>query len=219
MRLVWTALVALLPAAGATQQVQFGIEAGVPVTQFLSAFPPNRFDTYVPHTGRYIAGVTTEARLTRRVSVGVEALFRHGSYDNGGFQPCCADFASHTNVRDWEFPVLARYHLRAERRVSVFVTAGAAVDWLQHMKQVTVVSYYYGGSSVSDNSQPVELSQRVVAGIVAGGGVDAHLHRVHLEPEFRYTFWTQRHFGASESSNYGLFSNRNQAEVLLEIKF
>jgi hypothetical protein len=99
------------------------------------------------------------------------------------------------------------------------VTAGAAVDWLPHMRQVTAVSPFIGPSSTFSTSQPIELSQRTTAGVVGGGGVDVRLRRLHVEPEVRYTFWTRRHFGEPSPSYYGLFSNRNQVEVLLGIKF
>jgi hypothetical protein len=56
----------------------------VPITQLLTAGPADPFDFYIVHTSPYIAGVTAELRLTPRVSIGVDALMRHSSYDNSG---------------------------------------------------------------------------------------------------------------------------------------
>jgi hypothetical protein len=59
---------------------------------------------------------------------------------------------------------------------------------------------------------------------VTGAGLDLRLHRVHVEPEVRYTYWTRRHFGNPTPvipalGTPSLFSARDQVEVLLGITF
>jgi hypothetical protein len=209
---------ALTAVAAGAQQFRFGVEAGVPIAQPLAAGPPNPFASYLVHANPYIAGATAELRIAPRVSLAVDALMRHFSYDSSGkYVPGQSVYTSRTTSNHWEFPLIARYRLRSGKALSPFVNAGAAADWLQDMRQVTTVTYFIGGASTISASQPSELRRRTVAGIVGGGGVDARLHRIHLEPQVRYTFWTQGHF--LDPSNNTLWDNRNQVEFLLGITF
>lgn len=100
---------------------------------------------------------------------------------------------------------------------------GIALDWLQRLKQVTTESYFIGGSTPTtiSTSQPSELQRRTTVGVVMGGGVDVRLRRLHVEPEVRYTWWTQRHFEAPSALFFvpPLQSNADQVEVLLGITF
>jgi hypothetical protein len=204
-------------ASAGAQPFSFGAEAGMPIGQLLSAGPAGPFAAYVVHTNPYVVGGSAEIRIAPRFSVGVDALLRHWSYDNQGkSDPGFSVFTSRTTANAWEFPLVARRRFRSGKPVSPFAETGAAVDWLQHMRQVTTVSNFLGGSSTSSTSQPPEVQRRTMAGVVAGGGVDVRLRRLHVEPEVRYTCWGWRHFAEPGSA---LWSNRNQVEVLLGIAF
>ena len=64
-------------AAGAfCQPFSFGVKAGVPLTDFLSA-TENQNVRYVTATNRYIGGVTAELHLPFGLGVEVDALYRH----------------------------------------------------------------------------------------------------------------------------------------------
>jgi hypothetical protein len=204
-------------AAGA-QRFSFGVEGGAPVTQPLAVGLPNPFATYVVNSNPYVVGACAEIRITPRFGIGFDALMRHFSYDaSGRYVPGISTFTSRTTANAWEFPLLGRYRFRGAKPVSPVVTAGAAADWLQGMRQAATVSTFIGGVSTIAASQPSELQQRTVAGLVGGGGVDVRLRRIHFEPEVRYTFLAGRHFQAP--GNGTMWDNRNRVEVLLGIVF
>ncbi len=227
MRSLPAVLVLLSAVPAGAQQFWFGIKGGVPVTQILTAGLGGPFDAYTVHTNPYAAGATAEFRLTRGLSIGVDALMRHWSYvDRGKYDPGMSDYSTRTTANDWEFPFLARYRLRPGKMVAPFVNAGAALDWLQDMREVTTVNYFIGGSTPTTFSTypPQELQHRTTAGLVTGAGLDMRLHRIHVEPEVRYTYWTRRHFGNPTPvipalPTPSLFSARDQVEVLLGITF
>lgn len=191
----------------------------MPITQPLAAAPPYRQAIYSLYPNPYVVGATAEFRITPRFGIVVDALMRHYRYDGKGqYTGGYSGYSSHTTMNAWEFPLLLRYRFRSGKAVSPFVNAGEAIDWLQHMRQVTSTYYYYGGGSIVWTAPPSELQQRTVAGIVSGAGVDVRLPRgLHLTPQARYTFWTQGHF--LDPSQYVLWEKRNQVEFLLGITF
>ncbi|MGA3017093.1 MAG: outer membrane beta-barrel protein [Bryobacteraceae bacterium] len=228
MRSFPVVLVLLAAVPAGAQQFWFGVKGGVPVTPILTAGIGDPFNAYTVYTNPYIVGATAEIRLTRGLSIGVDALMRHWSYlDRGKYQPGFSVFSSRTTANDWEFPLFARYRLRRGKAIDPFVNAGAAVDWLQGLRQSTTVTYFIGGSTPTTFSTypPQELQRRTTAGVVGGGGVDLKCGRVHVEPEVRYTYWTGRHFGNPSpvlpALGYvpSLDSARDQVEVLLGITF
>jgi len=218
-------LVAAVPAGA--QQFWFGVKAGVPANQLLTAGIGDPFNAYNVYTNPYIVGATAEVRIAGGLSIGVDGLMRHWNYlDRGKYNPGMSSYASRTTANDWEFPVFTRYRFRHGKRFALFVNAGAAVDWLQDMQQNTTVTYFIGGSTptnLSTNS-PQELQHRTTVGALGGAGLDLKLGPIHFEPEVRYTHWT-RHFGNSSpvlpTLGYvpSLYSTRNQVEVLLGVTF
>src|ERR1035438_6639783 len=58
--------------AGA-QQFWFGVKGGMPFTPILTAGIGDPFNAYTVYTNPYIVGATAEIRLTRGLSIGVDA--------------------------------------------------------------------------------------------------------------------------------------------------
>jgi hypothetical protein len=57
----------------------------------------------------------------------------------------------------------------------------------------------------------------VVAGFVAGGGLELRIGRIHVSPEVRYTRWFSQNF-TNSGYEYGILqSNQNQAEFLVGV--
>jgi opacity protein-like surface antigen len=202
----------LAGAAGAfCQPFSFGVKAGVPLTDFLTA-AENQNVSYFTTTNRYIAGVTAELRLPFGLGVEVDALYRHLNYqESSGTVPV----ASSTTASDFEFPLLGKYRFPMIKVVHPFVDAGLAFDSLAGVKQ-EIASVVNGIASAIGTSNPIELHNTTTRGFVIGGGIDIHFLVIHILPEIRYTRWGAQHFF---DVNGLLHSNVNQGEFLLGITF
>jgi opacity protein-like surface antigen len=200
----------LAGAAGAfCQPFSFGVKAGVPLTDFLSAAESGSV-SYVTATNRYIGGVTAELHLPFGLGVEVDALYRHLNY-----QQSSSTLAAGTTASDFEFPLLGKYRFPKIKVVHPFVDAGVAFDSLAGVKQ-EVTTVVNGIISTSSTSNPSELHNSSTRGFVIGGGIDIHFLVIHLLPEIRYTRWGARQFF---DVNGLLHSNVNQGEFLLGITF
>ena len=171
----------------------FGLKAGVPLNDALSA-DPNAAIPYVENTHRYIIGPFVEVRLPSRFSVEVDALYR--SYDYRETLANWIGAPASVSPGAWEFPVLARKALFGGP-IQPYVEGGVALSHL----------------SVSD---VVELNHRNNYGIVVGAGVSLHLGLFRIAPELRYNGWAFKDFDSPTGS---LQSNRNQVAVLVGISF
>ncbi len=170
----------------------FGLKAGVPLNDALSADPTAAIP-YVENTHRYVIGPFVEVRLPSRFSVEVDALYR--SYD---YRETLANWFAPASVSPgaWEFPVLARKALLGGP-IQPYIEGGVALSHL----------------SVGD---VVELNHRNNYGIVLGAGVSLHLGLFRIAPELRYNGWAFKDFDSPTGS---LQSNRNQVAVLVGIGF
>jgi len=170
----------------------FGLKAGVPLNDALSADPSSPV-AYVESTHRYIIGPFVEIRLPARFSVEVDALYR--SYE---YRQSPGDFIVARSVSPgaWEFPVLARKALLGGP-IQPYIEGGVALSHL----------------SVAD---VLELNHRNNYGIVLGAGVSLHLGLFRIAPELRYNGWAFKNFDSPLGS---LQSNRNQAAFLVGISF
>ena len=197
-------------AAGAfCQPFSFGVKAGVPLTDFLSATQSQNV-SYFTTTNRYIAGVTAELHLPFGLGVEVDALYRHLNY-----QESSSTIATGTTASDFEFPLLGKYRVPMIKVVHPFVDAGMAFDSLAGVKQeITKVVNFTGVATSTSN--PLELHNTTTRGFVVGGGIDIHFLIIHILPEIRYTRWGAQHFF---DVNGLLHSNVNQGEFLLGITF
>jgi opacity protein-like surface antigen len=170
----------------------FGLKAGVPLNDALSADPSAPI-AYIENTHRYVIGPFVEVRLPSRFSVEVDALYRSYDYRQlGAFVAAAAPVSPGA----WEFPVLARKTLFGGP-VQPYIEGGVALSHL----------------SVGD---VVELNHRNNYGIVLGAGVSLHLGLFRIAPELRYNGWAFKDFDSPTGS---LQSNRNQAAVLVGISF
>ena len=57
--------------------------------------------------------------------------------------------------------------------------------------------------------------QRIMSGVVAGGGIEFRAGRLKVSPEFRYTRWNSRYWESPGSRGFFTASNVNQAEGLM----
>ncbi len=198
-------------AAAFCQPFSFGVKAGVPLTDFLTAAESQNV-SYFTSTNRYIAGVTGELHLPFGLGVEVDALYRHVNYQESS---STIPIAATTTASDFEFPLLGKYRFPMIKVVHPFVDAGVSFDSLAGVKQ-EVATVVNGVASASSTSNPSQLHNSSTRGFVIGGGVDLHFLAIHLLPEIRYTRWGAQQFF---DVNGLLHSNMNQGEFLLGITF
>lgn len=186
-----------MPAAFA-QHFSVGIAAGAGLT---NAFDDQTFQglnssiRYFSDSKDLIVGPTFELHLPLGFSVEADALYRGLSLANSTLITVAPGTGtSSKTVASWEFPILGKYRLLATPLLKPFVEAGPS---FRHVGSV-------------DNAS---LSGK---GFALGGGVDAHLWKLHISPEIRYTRW------GSDSTSQLLQlpkSNINQAEFLVGFSF
>jgi opacity protein-like surface antigen len=189
MRKVFFLFVVCTTGILAQSPVGFGIKAGVPLNDALTAGSNGSID-YLEDTHRYIIGPFVEFRLPGRFAVEIDALYRSYAYRQ------LLPVAQSVSTGAWEFPVLAKKSLFAGP-VQPYIEGGVALSHL----------------SVND---VLELNHRNNYGIVLGAGVSLHLGPVRVAPEIRYNGWVFKDF---DSPLGGLASNRNQASILVGISY
>jgi hypothetical protein len=172
------------------QPVNFGLKAGVPLTDALSASSSGPVQ-YIENTHRYTIGPYVEFHLPARLAIEVDALYR--SYDFRRVVPA----EPGQGVGSWEFPVLAKYRFLGGP-IRPYIEGGPAF------------------SRLTDVAEVAELNHHNNFGIVLGGGVELHLGLFRITPELRYEGWTLRDISSPLGS---LNSNRNQVSFLVGIGF
>lgn len=176
----------LLAPGALAQRVSFGVVAGgyanrdfvshyIPLSDLpppYSEFPP---DIAESDAGGYVVGVSLGVRLLPQLSVGVDALYKPLHYRQGATfdrNNAVIGWAPAT-VLTWQFPVLAKYNLRAGR-VMPFVEAGPS----------------FRATGNLNRSDPSHV------GATAGVGVETPWWRVGIAPRVRYTRWAKDPFSA-----------------------
>lgn len=154
----------------------------------------------------------------------VDALYRHFHYATSGH---FIQFSTSATGRgsSWEIPLLAKYRI-SRHAVQPFVEGGIAWDTLAGLSETTTQEQIFPVRLIpvtTTTSQPGELHNRTVTGLVMGGGIEWHALFVHISPEIRVTLWTAQHFQgvvyALNPINEVQLSKQNQAEFLVSFTF
>jgi hypothetical protein len=189
------------------QPFSFGVKAGVPLSDFISAASNSEFN-YTAPMQRYIVGGTAEVRLPIGFSIEFDALYRHLQL-NGTAIGILPALASQASAGNWEFPLLLKYRFHFPV-VRPYIDGGVAWDTLTGLSTAAAQA---DGILTGDGVGP---HHNTTAGVVLGGGVDIHALFMHISPELRYTHWT----AVQVSDTLGLVhSNQNQAEFLVGFTF
>ena len=203
--------VALLLAVAAQGQVRlhFGVEAGVPLTNTLSASSipllignGSLQDTYSSNTKRLLIGPTVRVDLPFGLGVEVDGLYQRINYEHyflGNFGTGGGGVTfSHNTADRWQFPLLIQYGPKFPL-LKPFIEAGPSLSYIVNGRNVTVRStqdIFRSSTSNSQTSDLRELRHNTAAGITVGLGVDLHPLFLHIRPEFRYVRWASAQFSA-----------------------
>jgi hypothetical protein len=193
------------------RQFQFGVEAGVPLTNTLSGTQsqPYTRDAYSSKTKRLLIGPTcVSVGLPGRFRIELEALYQRINYDHTFVAPADSGaIFSHNTADRWQFPLLLQYRFKI-RLIKPFVEAGPSFsdisNYVEHFTQV-VPSLGYVSPDGKGNAL-AELRNHLVPGVSAGLGVDFHPAFFHIQPVIRYTRWATSQFsGISEFADFDFF--------------
>jgi len=144
---------------------------------------------------RWIAGGTLEVRLPLHVSVEVDGLYHELQFKTAvqfGQTPPDWGRAFHQHVVTWEFPFLLKYRFQLPL-LKPFIAAGPAYRVLGNLSH----------TNPSDH------------GIAAGLGLEAHLWKLNIAPQFRYLRWARD----QNVEMFGLTTVTDQVQFLTAITF
>jgi len=183
-----TALFALSPSAFAQRRLefQFGVRAGVPVTQFMdlnipvSSFRESFDRTYVT------AGPTFQVILYDRFLIQGDAMYKRVRGRTQPVNPGSAIFEF--RAASFEFPVIVDYYFT---RGNWRPYAGAGVV-AGHISTGTLDSRFPPGSGSGNLDSPFSgqlLLRNQLPAYVANGGLEWNTSGLAIRPEVRYTRW------------------------------
>ncbi|HJZ95753.1 MAG TPA: outer membrane beta-barrel protein [Candidatus Solibacter sp.] len=215
----------LLASCATAQTLQFGLKAGVPVTEYFDTGAAGGLHGAAHYTAtarRYTIAASFEWRMMRALGLELDAQFHRMGYvayvstfDNGNYTNSASDVIGDS----WDFPLAAKYRLPRARRW--FVLGGGVLRYVGPVRgqgQETRGPLVTGTSTTTriDTSDPSELRKRFYPGVVLGVGVECPVaQRVKVVPEFRYTRWTANIAGESGLLRF----SPNQIEVMLGLAF
>jgi hypothetical protein len=178
---------------GFGQIFSVGVAGGVGLTDGIESQTNGGYHFY-SFSKDYIVGPMIELNLPLQLSVEADALYRplslasYISLDNG-----VNTAVARSHVTTWEFPLLAKYKFPFPV-VKPFVELGPS----------------FRAAGNTDGTSPSDY------GVTLGGGVEAHLLRLKIAPQLRYTHW------APDSTSPALIlpvTNQNQVEFLVGLSF
>jgi hypothetical protein len=151
---------------------------------------------------RWIAGGTLEVRLPLHLSVEVDEPYHELRFKTaaqfGQTPPDWGnpDTAQFQHVDTWEFPVLLKYRFQlplVKPFVKPFIDAGPAFRVLGNLSHTNPSNH----------------------GVTAGLGVEVHLWKLNIAPQFRYLRWARD----QNVPMFGLTTVTDQVEFLTAITF
>ncbi|PWU12075.1 MAG: hypothetical protein C5B51_01360 [Terriglobia bacterium] len=217
----------LWAAYGFGQRFEMGAEVGVPVTPAFetgsSRYGLGFGEKATSATRRYTVGPMAGLWFPHGFGVEVDALYTRLGFDHDLYQTA---LVTHTRVtaNSWELPILGQIRFRGRSRPGPFVEAGISFRFVSGVSAISVATLsFYGPVGSSTGTTSAVLNNRSTRGAVAGVGVDLGGSFLRLRPEIRYTRWgSDRNLETGPGRSYPipvLYSNQNQAEVLLGIVF
>ncbi len=200
-----TATILSNPAIVWSQAASFGLTAGVPLNDRISAA-----EGQTAATGRFSFGPSMRVGLPRGFGIDVELLYKWSHF---GF----ASIPESAVVHRLEFPLLLCYRfsrspghpwLHAGMSFNRVIAINGAA--LCARNELGEESYCIGGRTAA------VLRHRHTHGPVLGAGMEFAWGRVRIAPELRITHWVDRNFGTRDSS---LRSNLTELDALIGLRF
>ena len=175
------------------QPLSFGVVGGAGLTQ---DFQNQRVGNTIAYSTpkRWIAGGMVEVRLPLHISVEVDGLYHELEFTDAFIEPNgTLNSVSPAAVVTWEFPVLAKYRFSFPL-VKPFVEVGPSFRSSGNLNSTLPSSH----------------------GFTAGMGVEAHVRKLRIAPQIRYTRWARDRVSPF---SFAPSTASDQAELLVAISF
>jgi hypothetical protein len=203
-----------VPLASFGQSVEFGVKAGVPLSDAFetgTAPVPEYYYQSTSATRRYTIGPVIELGLWHSFSMEFDVLYKRLGFD--AMFLSVASVFTRTVANSWEFPILGKYRFLHMPALRPYVDGGVSFRRVSGVSSSMVASAF-GAQTSWTGTTSVTLNDRSSHGGAVGVGADIHAWLLHISPELRYTRW-----GADRYLNPQLHSNQNQIETLVGIAF
>jgi Outer membrane protein beta-barrel domain len=203
-------VVLILTCGAAAQDFAIGVKGGVRATGDFEG------SSVSSESKRYVVGPSVEIGLPARFSVEVDVLYRRFGYTSQFGSPFGSSVErGRADAR--EFSMLLKYRLPIAG-VRPFVAAGYAPRRFSLSADSSgyFINVSTGARIPFSNSTH---SSGASHGFVAGAGIEFHLARLRVRPEFRYTRWLDRPVNAFASQGYFLQSTVDQADIMLGLSW
>jgi hypothetical protein len=184
--------------------------------------------TATPRSSALSGGASIEVAILDKLSLTVDLLYRSAGYNTGnelieGVDDPDTEEDDRSTTRTfqrtravyWDVPVMLRLYDAGwrERRPTVFFNIGGAARRVSKIRTFREFELPDGTHSIDES--PVEPANRLITGIVAGGGFQFRsASGLKVTPEVRLTRWLSTTFDSSPA-----LSRRNQVEFLLGLTF
>ena len=190
--------------------------------------PPMQMTIGSTSTASHLGGgVAVEFAVFDRLGIGFDVLYRRSGYKTGtdiieGVDDEDTDeddrlyttSVEGTRANYWDIPIVARFYdtSRRETRPGVFLELGAALRYAVNIR--TFREHLYTDNTTEVDETPVTPANRMVPGIVLGGGFNLKGGGLRIMPSARFTHWMANTFDSPPT-----MSKTNQWEILLGIMF
>jgi hypothetical protein len=195
--LVWMAMILFqLPAPAYSQRFLLGAKVAAQMTDTFASFPvPTTVDQ-----DRVLFGPIAEVGVTHRLMVEINALYKPKFNYTNVYTHVNAtvqlDKTTDVSAHSWEIPLLLKY--RVPKHDRIFVGGGfSARNVVGTTQTLTTVDLYPLGlppTTTSTRSSDGDIVNHWTYGPVIAAGVDLQVHKVHFQPELRYTRWNAAPF-------------------------
>jgi hypothetical protein len=193
------------------QAVTVGVIAAVPVTDTFDTGFIYR-GTFTPKTIRYQVGPAIDFRLPGSFRIEINALYQPFSFTESTF--IAPGFQGREPGNLWQFPAVVKFRIPT-RLLKPFIEAGPSVQIATNISETGIYYSYIPPRTLVTHPDP---TNRAVAGIVLGGGIDFRLGHFLISPQARYTRWISGNFDFSQEPSSYVGSHLNQIQVLLSIR-
>jgi len=212
------------PTIVSAQRVEFGIKAGVPITNIVEM----NLGGFDAQTKRYTIGPVMDIHFPKSFSVEVSAMYKRFDQQGQGvtitgYTPCveedgspflCSTLKYPSTSRighSWEFPIAVQYHFPLES-IRPYVEGGISFNNLSDVLGPRGVPFgpQPGQPPVGTRVEPT-VNSLSRTGFLVGGGVDIKLPFGHLTPGVRFTQYGQE--------SYPVLSSTNAVDIAVKFTF
>jgi hypothetical protein len=175
------------------QEFRFGLKGGVPLTAYFDTgvFPVRGgILEFSAATRRYTLGPSVEWRLTPRIGLEFDALYRRFGYvrnENTSVSGTTIRSSYEVQGNSWDFPLMAKY--RRDARVAPYAAGGFVLRYIGAGRARGTSMVQTGETTITTPIDSEDGVQLFAPGATAAVGIEFGWTRIRVLPEVRYSRW------------------------------